>query len=203
MASKTTVAIYSSLIRRCKSKIKWVLFCLAVPKMLTNVILESKNTQLVFVLCTHSVSCWKTLLLCYYKRMREQLSVYLALSVVLGQTECFWKGERKSYTVKEAVIQLLLRCNEEEEGESKSEGAVLLEFGRWRGMGLPPAEVRPQQLCLCCCVHGSGPGHLAQLSWAWSSLLYRASRSKDKLNGEQYKELVWCSGWLVLPFVLW
>lgn len=43
------------------------------------------------------------------------------------------------------MIQLeqLLRCNKEEEGASESEGAVLVKFGRWKGMGLPPAEVSP------------------------------------------------------------
>lgn len=171
------MVIYSCLIRQVQEQNKMsILFCSWVPKMLTNVILEGKNTQFVSMLCTHSVSCWKTLLLCCHKRMREQLPASSALSVVLGHTECSWKGERRSLTNKEAMIQLeqLLRCNEEEEGGSKSEGAVLLEFGRWGGMGLPPAEVRPRQLRLYCCVRGSGPGHAAQLSSAWSSLLYRA-----------------------------
>lgn len=146
MASKTTMAIYSSLIRiqagALQNKNDYFI-ALAVPKMLTNVIWEGKNTQFVFILCTHTVSCWKMLLLCYHKRMREQLPVYLALSVVLGQNECFWKVERRSATIREAVIQLeqLLRCNKEEEGASKSESAVLVKFGRWKGMGLPPAEV--------------------------------------------------------------
>lgn len=62
------------------------------------------------------------------------------------------------------MIQLeqLLRCNKEKKGVSKSEGEVLVEFEGWRRMGLPPAEVRPQQLYLYCCVRGSGPGHVAK-----------------------------------------
>lgn len=135
---------------------------------------EGKNTEFVFIPCAHSVSSWKTLLSCYHKRTREQLSVYLVLTVVLGQTECFWKRERRSVTVREAMIQLeqLLRCNKEEEGGSESEGAVLVRLARWRRIGLPPAEVSPQ-LRLYHCSHRSGPGHVAKLSSAWSSSVQR------------------------------
>lgn len=142
MASKTTMAIYSSLIRQVAFRTKMnILFS------------EGKNTQIVFMLCTHSVLCWKTLLSCYHKRIREQLPEYLALTSLGSDWMCL-KGLRRAVTIKEAVIQLeqLLRCNKEEEGRSKWEGAVLEKFGRWRTMALQTSEeeeeVSPQQLHL-------------------------------------------------------
>lgn len=44
------------------------------------------------------------------------------------------------------MIQLeqLLRCNEEEEGGRAPEAAVQVKVGRWRSVGVPPAEVSPQ-----------------------------------------------------------